>query len=54
MEAAIEAPAERTVEVTMLVLVETILRHDDMILSEFDNKPLFFAFIFFIFTTTIQ
>ena len=53
MEAATEAPAERTVEATVLVLVETVLRHDDMIQSEFGNKPLFFAFTFFIFTTTI-
>ena len=54
MEAATEAPAKRTVEATVLVLVETVLRHDDMIQSEFGNKPLFFAFTFFIFTTTIQ
>jgi hypothetical protein len=54
MEAATDAPAERTVEATVLALVDTVLRHDDMILSEFGNKPLFFVFTFFIITTTIQ
>ena len=54
MEVATEAPAERTLEAMVLVLVETVLRHNNMIMSEFGNKSLFFAFIFFIFTTTIQ
>lgn len=48
MEAATEAPAERTVEATVLALVETVLRQEEMILNELGNKPLFFPFPFFI------
>lgn len=48
MEAATDAPAERTVEATVLAFVDTVLRHEDMILRELGNKPLFFPFPFFI------
>lgn len=39
MEAATEAPAERTVEATEPALDETVLRQDDMIRSELGSSP---------------
>ena len=44
IEAATEAPAERTVEATVVAFVDTVLRHRETILNEFGNKPLFFPF----------
>ena len=48
MEAATEAPAERTVEATLLAFVETVFRQDDIILNEFGKEPLFLPFPFLI------
>ena len=39
MEAATEAPAERTVEATEPALEDTVLRQDDMIRSELGSSP---------------
>lgn len=47
MEAATEAPAERTVEATVLAFVDTVLRQEEIILNELGNKPLFLPFPFF-------
>lgn len=48
IEAATEAPAERTVEATVLAFVDTVFKQDDIIFNEFGNKPLFLPFPFFI------
>lgn len=54
MEAATEAPAERTVEATVLAFVDTVLRHEEIILNELGNKPLFFPFPFFMIILPLQ
>lgn len=43
-----EAAEERTVEATVVALVETVLRQEEIILNELGNNPLFLLFPFFI------